>query len=263
VQEPASPYRMFLAAHLGEATASVDRRVYSGQRIWLAVDPGDGSAVPVPVLVLRFNFEELEEPRDNVLVSVYISELAALYFYLPPSGIRGLFVVTRGVTREITRAVTRVMWDKDSPQRVFEVEPDLTTALRKPFLFRGRWMVGQGVSSPPANPLVLRGPIGRTVLRVLRGAIGGVMATWLLCLAQELLSRPARARPENPIRAALNVNACPPSPIVSSSCEVTVLIEGGLGSEVQTARGASERSIGELMMEAGIAVHASLALRVL
>jgi hypothetical protein len=44
---------------------------------------------------------------------------------------------------------------------------------------------------------------------------------------------------------------------------VTVLIEGGLGSEVQTARGASERSIGELMMEAGIAVHASLALRVL
>lgn len=82
--------------------------------MWLAIYPGDGSAVLVPILVLRFNLEELEEPRDNALVSVYISELAALYFYLPPSGIRGLFVVTRGVTREITRVVTRVMWDSPS-----------------------------------------------------------------------------------------------------------------------------------------------------
>jgi hypothetical protein len=84
------------------------------------------------------------------------------------------------------------------------------------------------------------------------------VATQLLRLTQELLSCPARARPANPIRAALNVNACPPSPIVSSPCEVTVLIEGVLGSEVQTAGDTSKAPSGELVREAGIAHSAPL-----
>jgi hypothetical protein len=129
-------------------------------------------------LVLRFNSQELEEPRDNALVGVYVFELTALYFYLPSSVLQGLFVVTRGVTREITRVVTRVMWDKNSPKGVFEVEPDVESAWRTRFLFRGREMLAQEVSSPFTKLLVLRGPIGGIVLRVLRRAIvGGVVAT--------------------------------------------------------------------------------------
>jgi len=134
--------------------------------------------------MLRFDCEEVEEPRDDALIRVDVLELTALYLYVP--SIIDLFVVTRGVTREIARVVTRGMWDKDSSKHVFEVEPDGESARSGRFLFRGRSMVGQGVSSPPRNPLGLRGAVGRG----LRGVVRRVVASQLLRLGQELLSRP-------------------------------------------------------------------------
>jgi hypothetical protein len=45
----------------------------------LAVCPGDGSAVLVPVPVLWLDFEKLEKPSYDTLIGVYVFKLTALY----------------------------------------------------------------------------------------------------------------------------------------------------------------------------------------
>jgi hypothetical protein len=138
VQEPATPGRMFLAAHLPQPSAPLPCGVYSGQRVRLTVHPGESPTVLVPVLMLWLDFEELEKPSYDTLIGVYVFKLTAFYFYPPPSVIQGLFVVTRGVTREITRVVTRVMWDKHSSKNCVEVEPELEIVRSTRIRFRGR-----------------------------------------------------------------------------------------------------------------------------